>query len=157
MPVTQGCIGDSIVTVLRDISCSGVVIRKSLVDPNLMTDEMQTCTDGTVITVPTVEVVIDTPFYQGRTKAWCMESPVYDLILGNIVGVRAPDNPDRLWSEHNEVAAVQTRAQKRKSESPLTPMKVAKSSKDVVTREDIQLEQNNDDTLININNLHLKY
>ena len=51
-----------------------------------------------------------------------MPKPVYDLVLGNIQGVRSADNPDTNWNcqpamakgKTMETNAVETRAQKIK-------------------------------------------
>lgn len=43
MPVVKGMLGDGEVSVLRDTGCSGVVVRKSLVDSEHISDEYQDC------------------------------------------------------------------------------------------------------------------
>ena len=47
--------------------------------------------DGTVKRVDEAEVDLQTPFCNGKIKAMCMQKPVYDLIIGNIPGVRGPE------------------------------------------------------------------
>ncbi|KAG0433142.1 hypothetical protein HPB47_020195 [Ixodes persulcatus] len=64
-------------------------------------------------------IPIDTPYYSGVITALCMAEALYDLILGNIEGARAPDDPKTAVeqpissepSEEEAVAAVVTRAQ----------------------------------------------
>ena len=46
-------------------------------------------------------------------EALCLKDPLYELIIGNIPGARAPDNPDEDWCV--KVAAL-TRAQTKMSE-----------------------------------------
>ena len=100
MPVTTGLVGNNEVTVLRDSGCSGTVIREDIVHPNQLTGKEVTCflIDGTVRKFPTAVIDVDTPYFKGRVQAICMINPLYDLIIGNIPGVRAPDNPDLTWS-----------------------------------------------------------
>ena len=102
MPVVKkyGVVEGQTVSVLRDSGCSGVVVRKDLVSNNQMTDRVKTCVliDGTIRKVPVAVIDVDTPYYSGEVEALCMNNPVYDLILGNIDGVRCPTEPDLEWS-----------------------------------------------------------
>jgi hypothetical protein len=80
------------VTVLRDTGCSGVVVRRSCIQKNQITDRKQVCvlSDGTKIEVPIACIYIDTSYFSGEVEAWCMENPIYDLIIGNISSARNP-------------------------------------------------------------------
>ena len=93
MPVTKGVVNGHIVTVLRDSGCSGTVIRRSLVRNEQFTGLKPLCvlTDGTVRRVDEAKVEVQTPFFTGEVKAMCMQNPIYDRIIGNIPGVRAPE------------------------------------------------------------------
>ncbi|MCG7875094.1 MAG: RNase H-like domain-containing protein [Candidatus Thiodiazotropha endolucinida] len=144
MPVTDGKIGKMKVTVLRDTGCSGVVVRKGLLDESNLTGEDQICmlADGSRIKVPMAEFHVDTPYYVGKVRAWCMENPMYDLIVGNIDGARDPGTPDSNW----EINAVQTRQQVRNLQKPYSPLKVPEAIKDICP-EDIKKEQQEDITL----------
>lgn len=42
---------------------------------------------------------VEIPYYSGSVTAFCMDITLYDLILRNIEGVRAPDNPKPLEEE----------------------------------------------------------
>ena len=44
--------------------------------------------DGTVRRVDQVETEVQTPFFSKKVKAVCMQKPIYDLIIGNLLGVR---------------------------------------------------------------------
>ena len=68
-----------------------------------LTGESKTCVliDGTVRRVPIAVVNVDTPYFEGEVTALCMNNPVYDLILGNIDGVRDPANPNTSWKDVN--------------------------------------------------------
>jgi hypothetical protein len=139
MPVTDGYVGSEKVSVLRDSGCSGVVVKKNLVKQSDMTGKIQHCVliDGTVRKVPVARVSVDTPYFVGVTDALCMENPVYDLILGNITGVRNPGDPDSSWAKtgladtNSDLAdvglvqAVETRAQKVRDKEATRPLKVS--------------------------------
>ena len=47
--------------------------------------------DGVVKRYPTAIVDLDTPYYTGMVKLLCMDTPVQDIIVGNIPGTRGPD------------------------------------------------------------------
>ena len=93
MPVTEGKVNGQCVSVLRDSGCSGAVIRRSLVKDEQLTGLQQLCVliDGTVRRVDEAEVDVQTLFFNGKIKAMCMQKPIYDLIIGNIPGVRGPE------------------------------------------------------------------
>ena len=65
--------------------------------------------DGTVRIFQRAMVDVYTPYLCGRVKAFCMKTPVYDLIIGNVEGVRNVDAPDPHWDA--ERCAVTTRRQ----------------------------------------------
>ena len=73
--------------------------RESLVKPEQKTGELKTCIliDGTVRKFPTAEVQIDTPNWTGKVTAKCMKNPVYDLILGQLDGMRDASDPNPNW------------------------------------------------------------
>ncbi|XP_077531344.1 uncharacterized protein LOC144143472 [Haemaphysalis longicornis] len=95
MPVAQGKLADQDVSVLRDTGCSLVIVRKDLVRDEDLTGETSPVylADGTIRNLPEAQIEVQTPYYSGRVNALCMKTPLYDLILGNINGVRAPDDP----------------------------------------------------------------
>ena len=71
-------------------------------------------------------------------EALCLKNPLYQLIIGNISGARAPDNSDQTWCV--EAAAV-TRSQARKS-TESKPLKVAEATNQMAVMKDklIQLQ-----------------
>ena len=105
MPVVQGVLNGKLVTVLRDTGCSSAVVRQELVKDEQLTGRIQRCIliDGTVRSAPVAEILVDSPYFKGRIEALCMSKPIYDLILGNIPGVREPNNPDVNWDMGNLV------------------------------------------------------
>ena len=58
MPVTEGRLGEIKISVFRDTGCSGVVVKKCLIDADQLTGVQQTCmlADGSKIKVPIAEV-----------------------------------------------------------------------------------------------------
>ena len=76
-------------------------MKRALVSDDQLTGVDQLCVliDGTVRKTPEAHIDVSTPFFTGPLKALCMRNPVYDLIIGNIEGVRGPDDPDPEWDK----------------------------------------------------------
>lgn len=140
MPVGKGMLGSKFVTVLRDTGCSGVVVKTSLVDEDCFLDRYQNCllADGTSIRVPLAKLDVNTPYYKGEVIAWCMEQPIYDVIIGNIEGAREPNDPDPLYP----VSAI-TRQQANRMNKPYPKLKVPDILQEV-SRDDIKQAQQSD-------------
>ena len=130
MPVKKGLIGNVEVSVLRDSECNSVIVKRDLVEECQLTGKSVFCTlaDGTKRRFPVAEIEVDTPYYTGKVEALCMPKPVYDLVLGNIEGVRPPESPDFDWSHKKEgnisltikINAVKTRNQKKMKDNKST-------------------------------------
>ena len=165
MPVTQGKLGQNIVSVLRDTGCSGVVIRRNLVSDDQLTGTNKYCVlvDGTVQHLPVAYIFIDSPYFVGSIEALCMPNPIYDVIVGNVPTAREPGKPDHNWrcqeakgtkvqqvtqqeDTYLHVQAVQTRAQKAAVEKPLPALKVPSALPEVTTDE-LRQAQQDDPTL----------
>jgi hypothetical protein len=43
------------------------------------------------------KIQVDTPYFRGELEAACVNSPMYDLMIGNVKGARKPDDPDPEW------------------------------------------------------------
>ncbi|PIK58927.1 hypothetical protein BSL78_04144 [Apostichopus japonicus] len=88
---------------------------------------------------PRSKTTDDTPFFSGIVEASCFRNPLYDILLGNIDGVRGPGDPDPNWSKttdgksREKVGAVQTRAQKAAIGKPLPKLNVPKALPKVKT------------------------
>ena len=93
----------------------------------------------TLLKAPFANVEISTPNYSGTVEALCLRDPLYQLIIGNILGARAPDDPDETWCM--EAAAV-TWSQARKS-TESKPLKVAEATHQMAVAKDklIQLQE----------------
>ena len=74
LPVLSGKVEGKKVEVLRDTGCSGVIIRRELVDETNFTGEMGhiMTVDCTIERAPMTEVEVDAPFYVGIVEALCL-------------------------------------------------------------------------------------
>ena len=118
----SGNIADKKVEVLRDTGCSGVIIRRELVDEADFTGDMGhiMTVDCTLKRAPMAKIEVDTPFYVGTVEALCLQDPLFDSIIGNVPGARKSDNPNSEWGV---VTAEATRAQARSDKDP-KPLKM---------------------------------
>ena len=67
--------------------------------------------DGTILSAPTAEVELETPYFSGRSEVLCMQQPFCDVFIGNVEG--ATDEP----KESVVLAsAVTTRAQSKEND-----------------------------------------
>ncbi|KAJ8030959.1 hypothetical protein HOLleu_27522 [Holothuria leucospilota] len=105
MPICKGFVGTKEVTVMRDTGCSVIVVKRNLVEDDQLLGKTQKCVliDGTVRIFPVAWVTIDTPYLVGTVEAVCMPEPLYDLVLGNVNGVREPGGPNRNWVPANTI------------------------------------------------------
>lgn len=139
MPVAAGTVNGLPVTVLRDSGCSTIIVRKGLVPGKNTIKRIVPVrmVNGTVEEATVTEITLVSPYYSGTIGALEMESPLYDVIIGNIPGAKSPDMA-------LEALAVETRGSaKEKIKSLLTP---PASGADVTVKTLIN-NQNNDDTL----------
>jgi hypothetical protein len=100
MPVVEGFVGSTQVAVLRDTGCSSVAVKMDLVKKEQLTGKVIQCAliDGTIRRFPAAKIKVKTPFFTGECEAMCMESPMYDLILGNIPGCNGTGEMTRCWN-----------------------------------------------------------
>jgi hypothetical protein len=94
--------------------------------------------DSTKRTVPVAKVDIDSPYLTGKFDVWCMDNPVFDLIIGEVSNARKPHDPDPDWTP---VLSVETRQQKRERAKPVPPLKVPEIVKDDIRPDDIRKKQ----------------
>ena len=147
MPVVTGVVGGKAVQVLRDTGCSGVIIKKSLVEESQFTEEVGyiMTIDRRAMKVPTATIEIDTPYYSGMVEAMCLENPLYDLIIGNLPDARDPNDANEKWCVP---VAVVTRAQARKETQQPQPLIVAKGANNLsITKEELIRLQEEDESL----------
>ncbi|XP_074662740.1 uncharacterized protein LOC141915195 [Tubulanus polymorphus] len=150
LPLSKGKVGNFTVVMLRDSGCSGVVVSRRLVDASQFTNETQEfiCVDSRVIRAPVARIHVDTPYYTGECDAWVIDSPSYELIIGNIPGARHPNNPNGLW-QVGETHAVQTRAKKLSETRKMPPLDVPVIEGNQSPSEFIN-SQERDETLYNV-------
>lgn len=150
MPVVKGRVGEKSVNVLRDTGCSGIVVKKDLVSEDQFTGDFNVMLliDNTARKVPIAKIDVDTPYLKGQVEAQCLPDAVYDLIVGNVPGARAADDPDPSWQDHvQEACAVTTRGQARKAGERI-PLKVSGTKESpVVDREKLKQMQHDDKSL----------
>ena len=128
MPVVKGRVGEKSVDVLRDTGCSSreilaVVVKRDLVSEDQFTGDFNVMLliDNTARKVPIAKIDIDTPYLKGQVEAQCLPDAVYDLIIGNVPGARAADDPDPSWQDLvQEACAVTTRSQAKKAGERIT-------------------------------------
>ena len=135
MPLATGKVDENVVEVLRDTGFNGVIFRRKLVKEDDFTGSMDyiISIDQTLKEAPIAENKADTPFYTGVTHAICLRDPLFDLILGNISGVRNPNDPV-LGVE--TCAASVTRAQARK-DAKIKPL----VAKDVMAQTSVKKDE----------------
>ncbi|XP_070204765.1 uncharacterized protein [Littorina saxatilis] len=90
LPLAEGLGNGKQVSVLRDTGANVAGVRKSLVLPSqYIQGEVQKVKgfSGRIDLYPLAEVVVDTPYFQGKLKCCVLTDPVADLVIGNLQGV----------------------------------------------------------------------
>ena len=115
----EGTVNGRKVEVLRDTGCTCCTVKRSLVsDDQLIGKESYvTLIDETTQRYSLVVIVVDCPYFIGKTEALCMEDTLYDFVIGNIDGSKLPD-----MSRFSAVAV--TRSQVKQSENACRKLKV---------------------------------
>ncbi|XP_062613758.1 uncharacterized protein LOC134275492 [Saccostrea cucullata] len=154
MPTCKGKLNEHFVTVLRETGCNGVVVRRDLIDDVQLTGNHRICVlaDGSRIQAPVARVKIDTPYFVGEIDAWCLENPLYSLIIGNIPNARDPKDPDRNWTPY-QAHAVVTRQQAQKEGKKTKSLHVPDIIDAEICPDDIKAAQEKDETLAKIRSL----
>ena len=99
MLISEVLVGNALLTILRDTGCSGVIVKRHLLKGKQLTVKI-----GYVMTVaptffkaPLANVEVSTSYFNGILETLYLKDPLYQLIIGNISGARAPDNPNETW------------------------------------------------------------
>ena len=89
LPIMQGCVGETSVSILSDTGCSGIVVRRDLVRDNRITGEKRILVmiNRSVITVPIARCKIVSPIFSGEAEVSCIINPICDVIIENVPGV----------------------------------------------------------------------
>jgi len=119
LDVVQGRIGDQMVSCLRDTVCTTGVVRSSLVKQSGRTGRRKCfrMLHGTLRQAETAVVWLESPIYSGKLECLCVASPICDVIIGNVPGVK-----DGVDAGSELVNAVTTRAQARAQSKPSKPL-----------------------------------
>ena len=154
MPVIEGYINKKRVNVLRDTGSDLIIVKSDLVKPEQMINKYKECrlVDKTTRKWPMAKVKLDNPYFTGTCEVLTVDTPVYDVIVGNVPGARAADNPDPNWKLSKQVleaSAVQTRAQKLKGNIPVTPLKTAPPVGDIDPK-DMEAAQREDRSIAHL-------
>ncbi|XP_070000911.1 uncharacterized protein [Penaeus vannamei] len=96
--------------------------------------------DGSFVNVPEAIIHVDSPFFTGKITAAVMVNPIFDVIIGNIKGVRNSCGADA--ATQTGCVAITRSMEKRKVE--LTPLT---SVSDLINSQDIVQEQKSDSSL----------
>ncbi|KAK3802284.1 hypothetical protein RRG08_029013 [Elysia crispata] len=141
MPIAVGFIDGKEVTVLRDSGCSCVVVRKGLASNQNQRKKVVpiNLADGTTINAPVTVAKLDCPFFTGETEVVEMESPLYDVILGNIDGAKCPG-----IIQQSEALAMETRSSTQKDVKKLLTPSLAGTK---ITVDDLKEKQAGDPSL----------
>ena len=134
MPVVKGRVGEKSVDVLRDIGCGGILLNRDLVSEDQFIGDLNVMLliGNTTRKVPIAKIDVDTPYLKGQVEGQCLPDAVYDLIVGNVPGDRAADDPDPCWQDHvQEACAVATRSQAKKAGEHV-PLKVQSTNESPV-------------------------
>ncbi|XP_071101021.1 uncharacterized protein [Haliotis cracherodii] len=157
MPIHKGKVNGKPVDVLRDSGCTGIIVRRSKVEDECLSSETQSCklADSRVLILPVAWITVDTPFYTGKVRVVCMDTPLCDLILGNIPGVREPSDPDQTWDKDDiqMVSAVETRGQRRVRQEGMKPLKALKPVGLTLSRGEFITQQQQDSSLDKVRKL----
>ena len=138
MPVVKGRVGENYVEVLRDTGCSGIVVKKDLVSEDQFTGDFNVMLliDNKARKVPIVKIDVDTPYLKGQLEAQCLPDPIYDLVIGNVPGARAADDPDLSWQDYLQEANTVTAKSQAKMAGESSLLKIPSTDENpVVERE----------------------
>ena len=98
--LVTGKVNGQLVTMLRDSGCSTVCVNRNLVSPRQLTGGFKYCKlmDGSTRRFEIAIVNLGTPYLkQDRASVLCIDNPEFDLVVGEIPGVRCKCNPDPEW------------------------------------------------------------
>ena len=147
LQLVNGKIGERCVKVLRDTGCTGVLIKRDMVNQEELNGEkgyVTTFNKTLLIRAPITKIEVDTPYCVGEVEALCVQEPVADLIIGYITGAREADNPGPEWKL---AAAAITRARARQGDNAKALNVKEIASRFSMSREELCKLQSEDDEL----------
>ncbi len=88
------------IKILRDTGCTTVVLKRSLLPDNMeVYKRPYKRINGVEADAPCRSVHISAPYFTGRTEALLFDTPLYDVVIGNIPGARERTDPDKEWTD----------------------------------------------------------
>ena len=98
--------------------------------------------------MPITKIDLDTHYLKGQVEAQYLPDAAYDLIVGNVPGARAADDPDPSWQDYvQEACAVTIRSQAKRAGEHI-PFKVPDTKESlVVDREKLKQMQRDEESL----------
>ena len=107
-PTKEGTVNGTKVIMMRDTGATCVVVRKSLVREDQVMEEQKCCKfiDGSEHYFSVARIDVKTPYYEGSTEAYCIEGPLYDLVIGNITGAKYPEPEDEVIERNTRVQKI---------------------------------------------------
>ena len=150
MPGVKGRVGEKCVDVLRDTGCNGIVVKRDVVSEDQFTGDFNVMLliNNTARKVPIAKIDVDTPYLKGQVEAQCLPYPIYDVVIGNVPGARAAEDPDPSWQDHVQEASIVTTRSQAKKAREIIPLKILSTDESsVVVREKPKQEQYGDESL----------
>ena len=146
MPLATGKVGESVVKVLRDTGCNGVIVRRELVKENDFTGSKgyAIAIERTSNEALFAEIEVDTPYNTGVTQVICLRDPLFDLVIENFSGAR---NPDDSVPDVETCAAAVTRTQARKDTTIKPFVTKDVTAQTSITKDELVKLQQEDTTL----------
>ena len=138
MPVVKGRVGENSVDVLRETGFSGIIVKKDLVSEDQFTGDFNNMLliESTARKVPIAKIDVDTPHLKGQVEAQRLLDPIYDLVIGNVPGERAADDPDPSCQDHVQEASTVTARSQADKAGESSPLKIPSTDEHpVVDRE----------------------
>ena len=102
------------------------MVSRGLVEDSQLTEKCRLIVqiDNTVLLEEKTRIQVKTPYLSGDVEASCIAEAICDLVVGNVIGARNPDDPDMSVM----VGAVKTRSQARQ-EVVRKPLRVPDAGK----------------------------
>ena len=125
LPIVKGTVFGIPVDVLRDTGCTTILVKRKYVPNCALTGQKKKLVllDGTVHTVPTAKVLLESMFFSGEVDVLVVDSSMCDVVLGNVPGViPCVENLLKVETPIEQVGAVTTRAQLERKNKPLRPL-----------------------------------
>ena len=151
-PIAAGCVGDTVVSVLHDTGCNGVIVKRQFVHDEQLTGDVvnMTLLDMSTVQAPLAKIVVDCPYYEGEVMALCVSHSLHDLIIGNVDGAKMPIDGEI------QAAAV-TRAQANTKAKEPKSLKVNDGSKWLaVNSSEFKTAQEADDSLNHLTEMNAR-